>query len=314
MDDTSLKALGDRLDVAAERFARLQQAHADYARYDEQAMAGLESCNEAAEALEREEREWTRLQKTSLHTVLHTLTGNIDKQRVKERKEYEAARAHYDLIAASLETARSRREEATATIWELKDAASEYRALEAEWEQQLLQRGDERSAALREANAALATAAAKASELRQVYHTGDLAHSDLLSLQRMFANLHQIGRSDALGWDSANREKHSYLQEVGVQLDLVHRSIDKFAAAAIKVGISFRGQLRGEALSSFRDRYFDNVFSDLAFLSKVDSFREKIADLLERLQAKLEELRVRQEPLDAQEAAAAAVKAELLRR
>jgi hypothetical protein len=106
---TAFEEINGRLNDASRRRDALLRARARFAALEHALAAAQQQLDEQNRILEREQKEYERLEGKSLHSVFYSILGNREKQLEKERQEYLTALLKRDEAAARVSAIESDR-------------------------------------------------------------------------------------------------------------------------------------------------------------------------------------------------------------
>lgn len=247
--------------------------------------------SELASQSQAEQADVDRLERATLTAFFYRMTGQIEEQMDKERREAYVARLKYqdalrELEAAERQCAGLEREQESLFGCEL----AYQRALE-EKRAWLRQSDPSRAAELLEREGELARLNDQERELQEARAAGSQA---LAITDRILASL-----SDAEGWGTwdllgggmiSAMAKHSALDEAQDRVEELQIALRRFKTELADVQVESDLQIQIDGFLRFADYFFDGFLADWAVLDRINRSQSQVRDVRDRIDKVLDRL------------------------
>lgn len=247
-------------------------------------------------ALQKEEADVAKFERLTLTSLLSRFLGKQDARLAKEEQEALAARLKYEAAVRQLDDCEQRR---LALEREKEELAPDVDRYEEVFEQlRVLLRED---AAAGEALCTLERQYEQTTgllrELAEAAEAGHEAIRRIAPIESSLRSAESWGNWDLVGGGLlADFSKHSYLDDAQSGVKLLQASLSRFRSEL--ADISFDGNITPvnvDGTLRFTDYFFDDFFSDLAVLSRIQNARERVFLLRRQISDTLEQLAVAEE-------------------
>ncbi len=245
--------------------------------------------------LASEERDLKRLDGLSLVNLFHTILGDKEDARQKERQEYLAARLSYDESCDTLKALEAELKNLELEVEALGDPEQEYKAALKDKERILLQSGGPAARRLFELDEQEGRLTAALKELREAIQAGEKAAEALGDVENSLSSARNWGTWDLLGGGLlATAVKHSRINDARRDVHRAQQLLRLFERELADVQDEIKIEIGG--LATFADFFFDGLIVDWVVQSRIhrslESTRQqraRVQDVVARLRQMLEE-------------------------
>jgi hypothetical protein len=310
---TAFEEINGRLNDASRRRDALLRARARFAALEHALAAAQQQLDEQNRILEREQKEYVRLEGKSLHSVFYSILGNREKQLEKERQEYLTALLKRDEAAARVRAIESDRSTLIneARAWDGADL--EYDALIREKEQLLLSAGDERARRLQELSDRQRSIDSELREVQEAEAAGTPALQALRDVELYLNKAANWGTWDLFGGGTlATWAKHDNMDDAREALYRAQYALQKFSSELGDLGRRVEWELDLGGLTTFADYFFDNLITDWVVQQRIHRSLDATREIGERVQQLIYDLSHRRNSLEAQLRAAESERARII--
>ncbi|MVM40974.1 hypothetical protein GO730_30235 [Spirosoma sp. HMF3257] len=222
---------------------------------------------------QQEQADVDQLQRLSWASVFYDLLNQKEERLSKEEAEAQQARLRYDVIATSVEVLQKQR-----TAQE--ERLTTYVGVDADYEQLIQEKRVTLSTSSNEVGNQyqhyldeLTRQNHALQELDEAHKAGLLALGEVSHLRKLLDQARSWGRWDMLGGSSmASMAKYRKLDDVRDQSYRVTRTLENFRAEYADIKQTFLSDWQFDSnLTRFVDVFFDNIFTDMAVQSRINT-------------------------------------------
>ncbi|MDN5365932.1 MAG: hypothetical protein PWP44_1135 [Thermacetogenium sp.] len=273
-----------RLATAAQRVEEKRKLLRRLEHTCQMATAEKERSAKLKKRLTSEEKDLKRLDGLSLVNLFHTVLGDKEKARQKERQEYLAAKLSYDESCDTLKTLEAELEKLEKEVKALGDPEREYEAALKDKEGFLLQTGAPAARQLFELDEQEGRLVAAMKEIDEALRAGEKVIEALGNVENHLSSARNWGAWDLLGGGLlATAVKHSRLNEARIDVHRAQQLLHLFERELADVKEEMKIDIGG--LATFADFFFDGLIVDLVVQSRI----HKSLDCTKQQKARVQE-------------------------
>lgn len=244
--------------------------------------------------LSSEEKDLKRLDGLSFVNLFHTVLGDKESARQRERQEYLAAKLGYDESCDAQEALDAELKNLEREAEAFGDPEREYGAALHEKEEILRQSGGQAARQLFELDEQEGRLAAAVKELGEAIKAGEKAVDALGDVENSLSSARNWGTWDLLGGGLlATAVKHSRINDARRDIHYTQQLLRLFERELADVQLEIRIGVGG--LATFADFFFDGLIFDWVVQSRINRSldgtrqqRERVEDAVARLRQMLE--------------------------
>ncbi|MGM9538632.1 MAG: hypothetical protein ACI3VN_09915 [Candidatus Onthomonas sp.] len=238
-----------------------------------------------------EQSDVDRLERVTLTALFYRMTGKLEEQMDKERREACAARLKHQSALRELEDVRyqiAALEEEQRGLYGCEQALA--RALEEkrEW---LRQSRSDLGAQLLEQEAAIAALDSQEREIQEAQTAGNRALSVTDGILSDLSDAEGWGTWDLVGGGMLSAmAKHDALDKAQGQVEELQMALRRFQTELADVQVEADLQLQMDGFLRFADYFFDGLLADWAALDHINSCQKQVRDIRNQIHSVLDHL------------------------
>lgn len=245
--------------------------------------------------LDKEEADVERLEKVTLTSIFHTITGQKKTKLTQEQQEAYASRLKYEAVLKELEDCKTRRYELRLEKADLVNAAARYDLVFAEL-QELMQDDPRFAEQLCELEKREGEASAHLKEIDEAISAGRAALNQIDRIEQSLGSAESWGKWDLFGGGLiADMAKHSHLDSAQAHVEHLQVLLGRFRTELADVKMDNRlDNVNIEGFHRFADYFFDGVIADWSVLSRIQESQDSVHQVkrhVEHAMSKLSKLR-----------------------
>ncbi len=254
---------------------------------------------ELEKIMHNERKDVDRLEGRSLAAFVYLALGKKEEKLDAERREFYAARVKYDAAARELDAIRQDIECTQEDLLDLKDCEIQYAAALERKRQTIEESALPEARKVMEKRRSVNLLHSQELELEEALAAGNAALCAVSNVTESLRGAEDLGTLDLLGGGLfIDAAKYETLDEAQKNIEALQVALQRFNKEMADVPIRANIQVSIDAMLTFADCFFDNLFADASVLDKikqarsqVDQTRDQVLGVLRQLQTKLEEVR-----------------------
>ena len=246
---------------------------------------------ESERELERENADVEKLEKTTLTSLLARAMGKLDGKLDKERGEAYTAKLKYDAALSELGDIARRIEESEAELKSVRGVEAQYKNAVREKAEAIKSAGGESAERLVELEKRAVELAKSANELREAIEAGKRARSIVREAEYKLDHAYNAATRDLFGGGMISHiSKHNALDEAQQLIECLQSQLRCFKAELADVNINADVKVNIEGFMRAADWFFDGFFVDMEVRNHIESARNKVSRIDDRLYNAISEL------------------------
>lgn len=270
-----------RLSQECARFNKLN-AMLERLRVEEQALAEQEAVLRTA--LQKEDADVTRLEKTSAAALFYTILGKKEEKLEQEQREAYAARLKYDALAAQLDDCHSRIQQLSAEQAALAGCQARYQAAFRQL-QEALKASPLHGAEICALQQAIGENAAQRKEIQEALTAGSAVMNQIEAIQESLSSAEGWGTWDLLGGGMlSTMAKHSHMDTAQAGAEYLQVLLSRFHTELADVQLTAQtGQVNIDGFLRFADYFFDGLIADWSVLNRIHDSQASVYQVKEQV-------------------------------
>lgn len=238
-----------------------------------------------------EQSDVDRLERTTLTALFYRMTGKLEEQMDKERREAYAARLKHQSALRELEAVQSQiavLEEERRGLYGCEEALAQALEEKRAW---LRQSGSPQGAKLLEQEEAIAALDSQEREIQEAKTAGVRALSITDSILSSLSDAEGWGTWDLVGGGMLSAmAKHDALDKAQDRVESLQVALRQFQTELADVQVEADLQLQMDGFLRFADYFFDGLLADWAALDHINSCQNRVRDIRNQIHSVLDHL------------------------
>lgn len=263
------------------RYSKLK-AMLESLRAEEQALAEQEAALRAA--LQKEDADVVRLEKTSAAALFYTILGKKDEKLEQEQREAYAARLKYDALAAQLDDCRSRIRQLSSEQAALSGCEARYQAAFRQL-QEALKASPLHGAEICALQQSIGENAAQRKEIQEALAAGSAVMNQIETILESLSSAEGWGTWDLLGGGMlSTMAKHSHMDTAQAGAEYLQVLLSRFHTELADVQLTAQtGQVNIDGFLRFADYFFDGLIADWSVLNRIHDSQASVYQVKEQV-------------------------------
>ena len=289
-----MKHYDDHLHQLHREAARYQQLSSQLPQLHRQRAELQAQRDQLAQALEKEEKDVDRLEHGSLAAFFYELIGKKEEKLDTERQEAYAARIKLNAAISALAEVEATIATYQAQQDQLQDRPARYQAALQEKSQAIKASGTPQGEQILRYEARITHTQHQDREIREAIEAGEAALIQCKTVLLHLNTAEDYGTWDIFGGGLvADLGKYSAMEDAQQAIEALHTQLLRFRTELTDVAPEANISLDIPAFYRFADVFWDNFFTDLAALDRIQSAAEQARNTRAQLDAMLRSLRIR---------------------
>lgn len=251
--------------------------------------------------LKSEQSDVDRLEKISLASVFYSITGKKDEVLSKEKAEAYAAGLKYDSAVQFLNSVREDIDRTELQLQEIHGCEKEYEELLASKIEAIKASGSAEAQQIFNLDRQISQLKNQKREIEEAIAAGSSALHTADSVLESLSSAENWGTLDLFGGNLlSDVVKHSHLDDAQAKIYQLQDKLRKFKTELADVKIQLDTQVSIEGFLKFADYFFDNIFTDMAVMDKIQQSQSNVQGTKSQLEALLNRLNTMAQDTDSQ--------------